>query len=463
MPSKTLLKVALGVMPLLAAIALFAAAPARPAAAASLQEVTGFGANPSQLRMFVYVPATVAARPAIVVAVHYCHGDGPAFYAGSDYGRLADRYGFIVVFPSVTQASDGCFDVASSASLTHNGGSDPLGIVSMVTYVEQHYNGDPGRVYATGVSSGAMMTNVLLGSYPDVFKAGSAFAGVPFSCFAVNPDQLRWSDDCAKGRVVRTAQAWGDAVRAAYPGYSGARPRMQVWHGTEDTTLAYTNFGEEIKQWTNVLGVSQTPTSTEQNTPQSGWTRTRYANSAGVVQVEAVSMAGVGHGLPVVASEAIHFFGLDTTATTAPVTTRAVTSAPVTTRAVTSAPVTTRAVTSAPVTTGAVTTGAVTSAPGTSGACSATYSVQSAWAGGFVSNVKVTAGPAGVNAWRVTLALPGGAAIANMWNASYSAGSGTVQVSNMAYNGKLGAGQSTEFGFQGIGVGTGATVSCAAG
>jgi endoglucanase len=88
--------------------------------------------------------------------------------------------------------------------------------------------------------------------------------------------------------------------------------------------------------------------------------------------------------------------------------------------------------------------------------------VQSAWAGGFVSNVKVTAGPAGVNAWRVTLTLPAGSAISNMWNASYSATSGTVQVTNMAYNGKLGAGQSTEFGFQGTGAGTGATVSCTA-
>jgi hypothetical protein len=46
---------------------------------------------------------------------------------------------------------------------------------------------------------------------------------------------------------------------------------MQLWHGTADTTLNYVNFGEEIKQWTNVLGVSQTPTSTD--TPQSGWTR----------------------------------------------------------------------------------------------------------------------------------------------------------------------------------------------
>jgi poly(hydroxyalkanoate) depolymerase family esterase len=278
----------------------------------SLVEVTGFGANPSSLRMFVYIPTTVAAHPAIVVAIHYCHGDAAGFYNGSQFATLADQYGYMLIFPSVTQATDGCFDVASSASLTHNGGSDSLGIISMVNYAIAHYNGDSTRVYATGVSSGAMMTNVMLGAYPDVFKAGAAFAGVPFGCFAVNPDSLRWSTACATGTVTHTPQEWGDIVRAAYPGYSGARPRFQIWHGTADTTLNYVNFGEEIKQWTNVYGISQTPTTTD--SPASGQTRTRY-NSGSTVMLEAYSLAGVGHGLPVDAAAAIHFFGLDSTVT----------------------------------------------------------------------------------------------------------------------------------------------------
>ena len=167
--------------------------------------------------------------------------------------------------------------MASTASLTHDGGSDSQGIVSMVKYVESKYNGDASRVYATGVSSGAMMTNVLLGAYPDVFKAGAAFAGVPFGCFAVNPDALRWSNACATGTVTHTAQEWGDLVRNAYPGYTGSRPRMQLWHGANDEILNYVNFGEEIKQWTNVQGLSQTPTSDRH--PAVGWTRTRYGSS----------------------------------------------------------------------------------------------------------------------------------------------------------------------------------------
>ena len=43
----------------------------------------------------------------------------------------------------------------------------------------------------------------------------------------------------------------------------------------------------------NVLGVSQAPTTTD--TPVPGWTRTRYDNGSGAVQVEAHSIAGAGH------------------------------------------------------------------------------------------------------------------------------------------------------------------------
>jgi poly(hydroxyalkanoate) depolymerase family esterase len=371
-----------------------------------------------------------------VVAVHYCHGDGPAFYAGSDFGRLADQYGFIAIFPSVTQASDGCFDVASPQALTHNGGSDPVGIMSMVTYVEQHFNGDPNRVYATGVSSGAMMTNVLLGDYPDVFKAGSAFAGVPFACFA-GPNS--WNTECANGTIIKTPQQWGDLVRTAFPGYTGARPRMQLWHGTADTTLFYANFGEEIKQWTNVLGVSQTPTSTD--TPQSGWTRTRYANGSGTVLVEAVSMQGVPHNLPVQAAAAIHFFGLDTvTATTPPVSVSPTVSPTVR----------------------PTTPPATTTPPAGAGTCAAVYSIASAWAGGFVAGVRVTAGATAINGWRVSLTLPAGATITNSWNAQLTGTTGTVTAVNLSYNGRLTPGQTAEFGLQATGSGTGATVTCTA-
>lgn len=302
---------------ILAVIALMVTAlPLHTAQAASLVEVTNFGTNPSGLRMYLYVPNSVKPQPAILVAVHYCTGSGPAFFSGTEFASLADQHGFIVIYPSATR-SGSCFDVSSPQSLTHNGGSDPVGIMSMVTYVEQHNNGDPNRVYVTGASSGGMMTNVLLGDYPNVFKAGAAFMGVPFGCFATTDGSL-WNSTCANGNLIKTPQQWGDLVRAAFPGYNGPRPHMQLWHGTADTTLHYPNFGEEIKQWTNVLGVSQTPSFTD--SPQSGWTRTRYGSTGIGAPVEGISIQGAGHTLPMpgMAALAIQFFGLDNTSSSTP-------------------------------------------------------------------------------------------------------------------------------------------------
>ncbi|GAB2883986.1 hypothetical protein GCM10027074_60760 [Streptomyces deserti] len=298
----------MAISPLIGALVLTGAS-ATTASAASLTEVTNFGSNPGNLRMYVYRPDNAPARPAVLVAVHYCTGTGPAFHSNTEFARLADQYGFIVVYPDANVTGQ-CFDVSSPQALKRDGGSDPTSIASMVRYTLQNMNADPGRVYVTGASSGAMTTNVLLGDYPDLFKAGAAFMGVPFGCFATT-DGSGWNSACSTGQITKTPQEWGDLVRNAYPGYTGPRPRMQLWHGTEDEALDYVNFGEEIKQWTNVLGVSRTPVFTD--SPQPGWTRTRYGSAGAQAPVEAISIQGAGHSLPEsgMAARAIAFFGLD--------------------------------------------------------------------------------------------------------------------------------------------------------
>jgi acetylxylan esterase len=398
---------------------------AAPASAAALTEVTSFGTNPSNLRMYLYVPDNLAAKPGLLVAVHYCTGTGPAFFSGSQFDELADRYGYIVIYPSVTRSS-ACFDVASPAALTRNGGSDPVGIKSMIDYVRARYPVDADRIVATGVSSGAMMTNVLLGDYPDVFSAGSAFAGVPFGCFATT-NGSEWNSDCANGLITKTPQQWGDLVRNAYPGYTGRRPRMQTWHGTNDETLKYPNFGEQIKQWTNVHGLSQTPTYTD--TPKSGYTRTRYGGTGDQAPVEGISMAGVSHNLPVDAAAAIRFLGLDTTTPGTPTPT-----------------------TPGPTTPTPTTPGPTTPAP--AGGCQVGYTVNS-WSTGFTASVSITnTGTATVNGWTLAFTLPGGQTVTNAWNATVSPSTGALSARNVSYNGTLAAGATQTFGFQATHAGT---------
>ncbi|MEU5962708.1 endo-1,4-beta-xylanase [Micromonospora parva] len=102
-----------------------------------------------------------------------------------------------------------------------------------------------------------------------------------------------------------------------------------------------------------------------------------------------------------------------------------------------------------------------TTPPPTTGGCSASVSLNS-WTGGFVATVKVTAGSAGTSGWNVSLTLPSGASVTNTWSATASGSTGTVRFANVDYNGRLGAGQVTEFGFQGNGSGAGMTPTCTA-
>jgi poly(hydroxyalkanoate) depolymerase family esterase len=293
-------------------------AAAATARAGTTTTLTNFGSNPKNLPMYLYTPSNVGAKPPLLLHLHACHaanGGQSMCSSGNSFAQQADKYGFLMVCPSAV-SSDQCWDVHSTADLTHNGtGSDAEGIMSAINYVIANKNADANRVYVSGYSSGGMMTEAMIGAYPDVFKAGAAFAGVPFGCFAQGSiDSLGWSSTCATGKATMTGAQWGDLVRAAYPGYTGARPRIQLWHGSVDTTVAFVNLAEAIKEWTNVLGVSETPTSTENNALQTGWIRTRYADSSGVVQVEAIQETGKGHGDLVVdpeAGEAIHFLGLD--------------------------------------------------------------------------------------------------------------------------------------------------------
>ena len=290
---------------------------AAPASTASLSgPIPGYtSANvPGTVSMYEYVPANPTANPPVLVVAHYCGGSAAAMFGVSEGGGLvaaADRYGFLMVFP---QTSNNCWDVGSTRSLTHDGGGDTQAIAEMVKYETSHRGANANRVYATGQSSGAMMTEALLAVYPDVFKAGAEFSGVPAGCWAVNDPGGGWSVPCASGNVSYSPQQWGDLVRAMYPGYSGYRPRIQLWHGTGDTTISYNDQLEAIKEWTNVLGLGSTPTSTAPSTIDNhAWTRQTWQDACGFTVLDALSEQNGPHNTDASedAAYVVPFLGLD--------------------------------------------------------------------------------------------------------------------------------------------------------
>jgi acetylxylan esterase len=302
-----------------AALPLLATVQAR---AASLQQVSNWGAAgvPTYVAMYIYVPDKLAANPPVLVVSHYCTGDAAGMFSQAKTSGLvaaSDQYGFIMVFPQnhLPGTTRNCWDVGSKESLTHDGGGDTQAIAQMVKYTVTQHKANPNRVYATGSSSGAMMTQALLAVYPDVFKAGAEFSGVPAGCWADGyTASNQWSDNCAGGKTTFSAAQWGDKVRAMYPGYSGFRPRVQLWHGDSDETINANNFSEAIKQWTNVLGLDIKPTSTTAVTLSGkSWTRQSWQSSCGFTVLDAWLDKGGVHNIDanLNAQYLIPFFGLD--------------------------------------------------------------------------------------------------------------------------------------------------------
>lgn len=294
-----------------------------PAHAASLQnveqsvwwqDVTGL---PSYVNMYLYVPDQLIASPPIVVAPHHCQGTGPGTFSEmSSLVTLADQKGYIMIFPEAT--GQNCWDAGSDRSLQHDGKGDTHAIAQMVRYTLETYGGNADRVYSVGGSSGAIMTEALLGVYPDIFMAGVSLMGVPCGCWAEGYNDVvgnpsngtgQWSGACAGGNVKKSGQEWGDLVRSFFPDYSGHRPRLQHWHGTADTVLNYSNMEEDIKQWTNLLELSESPDGSD--TPANGTTRQFWTNACGFTVYETFSLSGVGHSVPFDGSAVAEYFGLN--------------------------------------------------------------------------------------------------------------------------------------------------------
>ncbi|QGN47552.1 alpha/beta hydrolase family esterase [Micromonospora sp. WMMD558] len=266
-----------------------AVAVATPAQAASLQQVTGFGSNPGNLAMYAYRPDNLPAGAPAVVLLHGCTQNATGYFGNTGWQKYADQWKFTVIVAQQSSANQqlSCFNWFVENDI-RRGFGEALSIKQMVDHAKATYGTDPGRVFVSGLSAGGAMSAVMLATYPDVFRAGSVIAGLPYRC---SPPAS--TSTCQYSGVDKTPAAWGDLVRAAYPGYSGPYPRVSIWHGTSDYTVVPANATELRDQWTNVRGVSQTPTSTA--SLPANTSLEVYGNN----DVRVYRVSGMGHGTPV--------------------------------------------------------------------------------------------------------------------------------------------------------------------
>ena len=264
---------------------------ARQALHSPLAEITGFGANPGDLRMFAYVPENLQPAPALVVVLHGCGQTAAGYDLGAGWSTLAQHYGFALLMPEqqLSNNGQGCFNWFNPEDTARDSG-EACSIRQMIARMVSDHAIDTRRIYVTGLSAGGAMTTVMLATYPETFAAGAVIAGLPFGV-ATN---VREALNGMFQTPAHPAGELGDLVRNASQ-HKGPWPKISVWHGSADRTVNPANANEILKQWLDVHHLPPAPMS---EGTVDGYPHQIWWNANGETVVESYTITNMAHGTP---------------------------------------------------------------------------------------------------------------------------------------------------------------------
>jgi poly(hydroxyalkanoate) depolymerase family esterase len=192
----------------------------------------------------LYVPAGYHRGNAIplVVMLHGCKQDPITFAEGTGMNQLADRFGFLVLYPEQRRFANSwyCWNWFDS-SVQHGGGEAAL-IVGMVQKICTEYTIDTQRVYVAGLSAGGAMTSILASCYGKLFAACAVHSGFMFRA----ADSVSDVSDVAK-RGARVAPE--EAARQASQQKDFAFVPAIVIQGSKDEVVDVVNAGQVVEQF----------------------------------------------------------------------------------------------------------------------------------------------------------------------------------------------------------------------
>ena len=158
---------------LLSALVLAIAAQRRLPAGVTRGKIKSAGLDRTYL---LYVPKTVdPATPTPLVISMHGFASWPANQMSvSQWNKLADQHGFIVVYPSGT----GFPKRWNTSGRTGEDAADDVAFLSdLIDTLSQQFTIDPARIYANGLSNGAGMANLLACELSDRIAAIGGVAG----------------------------------------------------------------------------------------------------------------------------------------------------------------------------------------------------------------------------------------------------------------------------------------------
>lgn len=275
----------------------------------------------------LYVPSSYSSELSepvpLVVMLHGCTQSPDDFAAGTRMNELAERHGFLVVYPAQAANANGgkCWNWFRSQDQDRDRG-EPSIIAGITREVASNYRIDSRRIFVAGMSAGAAMAMVLGATYPDLYAAVGAHSGLAYAVAHDMPSAM----SAMQGGVVASVPHLKRVENAGIP--------TIVFHGDRDHTVNVRNGAAIVHQATAARAdkPSLHTTVLEGNAPNGGlFTHTVFADAANQPVVEQWVLHGMGHawsggspngsftdaGGPDASAEMIRFFYLQLRAGTA--------------------------------------------------------------------------------------------------------------------------------------------------
>jgi poly(hydroxyalkanoate) depolymerase family esterase len=258
-----------------------------------LQALTDFGSNPGALKARVHLPPDLPKNAPLIVVLHGCTQNPAGYDHHSGWSQLADEAGFALLFPEQQRANNPnlCFNWFEPADTRRDMG-EALSIRQMIDVMVLRHGLDRKRIFITGLSAGGAMAAAMLASYPEVFVGGAIIAGLPYGSATTIPQAF----DRMRGHGGPSGKELQRILRGA-SNHPGPWPRISIWQGTADQTVAPSNADAIAVQWLGVHGFDQkTPTRSEAD---GRLAKHVWRNATGEAMIEINMITGMGHGTPI--------------------------------------------------------------------------------------------------------------------------------------------------------------------
>ncbi|BCJ61765.1 hypothetical protein C1I93_01155 [Micromonospora endophytica] len=242
-------------------------------------------------------------RLPMIMAIHGCGMSGYGWNSmkfTTQFNDLADREGFIVVYPTqrVFRNAVNCWNSGDPRE-QHRYDGEPALLAGVARQVVEEYHVDPDHVHVAGASSGAGTAVILAATYPDIFATATSVAGGEYGLNQVDAD-----DPDATPPTYTARQAWsqmGDRARQV---------PLLVIQGEKDDVVPPIVATRLVEQWTavgdlvddgllnNSLDLSETTTTVPAEPGRRAYTHTTITTPDGRSVVESYLVNEMGHVWP---------------------------------------------------------------------------------------------------------------------------------------------------------------------